>query len=102
MVNQKMVNPLLFQIAVIVLMDNIRVGMVGIVGKQDVGNAIAPDIVGNIPGEVATVHDVNLFKRVEQVTGQGIAIAVFQNEQAPPVAFKNIAYFLNNGWPIFQ
>ena len=60
-------------------------GMYEIVGKENVRDGIIIYISDDILGEIAAVNHMNLLKRTEQIAGQGIAVAVFQNHETPAV-----------------
>ena len=57
-----------------------------VVGKEDVRNGVAVDKVNHVLQEIATVHNMDLLKRGEEVGGQRIAIAVLENQQTTVVA----------------
>ena len=59
-----------------------RVGLENVVGEENVGDLVLGHVGLHVFGEVAGVDDVDLGERVEEVAGQGVAEAVFEDDEA--------------------
>ena len=59
-----------------------RIGLENVVGEEDVGDFVFGDVGLHVFGEVARVDDVNLGEGVEEVAGEGVAEAVFEDDES--------------------
>ena len=58
------------------------VGLKDVVGKENVRDFVVGDVGLHVFGEVARVDDVNLGEGVEEVAGEGVAEAVFEDDES--------------------
>ena len=64
------------------LVDVRRVSLKDVVGKENVRDFVVGDVGLHVFGEVARVDDVNLGEGVEEVAGEGVAEAVFEDDES--------------------
>ena len=74
--------PALVEKAEIGAVDVRGVGLEDVVGEEDVGNLVLGHVGLHVFGEVARVDNVNLGEGVEEVAGQGVAEAVFEDDES--------------------
>ena len=69
--------------------------MCDIVVEHNVGDVVVLDILLEILVEIAAVDDMNLFERIEQITRNGVAEAVFNEKDVSTVASGSLdLYYL--------